>query len=327
MDKEKDLVDKKLEEEPIYVDHYEELIEYCNNLDKKLDGIWKKIKAQQSNVELLEENFYLMKRDEFNKMWSCYGIPKLLHLKKTECLSRLVKDRKRFKIELKAEKDKTLDDISQLKNDYETNILISDLNDFEKDYLKFSALNYRIERMIKFCNTLNKHQIVIGLPITDFSDVKEIEMNFLNYYQLWDAVYKFLTSKVNWMTEPLKKIDRKSLKTTYDYCINTIDRLEKTVFKAERYAPNNIIKQLREKIKEFQPFLPILFDLINPDLKANHINDMAKQIGLPIPDDLNITMNDLIAMNIVDYMDSINDRSIYATGQKKLASVCLYAKV
>ena len=165
---------------------------------------------------------------------------------------------------------------------------------------------------------------MIGLPITDFSDVKEIEMNFLNYYQLWDAVYKFLTSKVNWMTEPLKKIDRKSLKTTYDYCINTIDRLEKTVFKAERYAPNNIIKQLREKIKEFQPFLPILFDLINPDLKANHINDMAKQIGLPIPDDLNITMNDLIAMNIVDYMDSINDRSIYATGQKKLASVCLY---
>jgi hypothetical protein len=321
MDKEKDLVEKKLEEEPQNVDHYEELIEYCNNLNKKLDGIWKKIKCQQSNVELLEENFYLMKRDEFNKMWSCYGIPKLLHMKKAECLSRLVKDRKRFKVELKADKDKTLMDISQLKNDYETNILISDINDYEKDYFKFSALNYRIERMIKYCKNLNNHQIIIGLPVTDFSDVKEIESQFINYYNLWDAVYKFLNNQVNWMTEPLKKIDRKGLKSTYDFCINTIDRLERTVFKADKFAPNNIIKQLKEKIKEFQPYLPILIDLTNPDLKANHINDMGKQIGLKIPDDLNITMTDLLNLNILDHLDSINERSTYATGQKKLASV------
>ena len=48
---------------------------------------------------------------------------------------------------------------------------------------------------------------------------------------------------------------------------------------------------------------------------------MGKQIGLLIPDDLNITMKELIAMNIMEHMDSINERSSYATGQKKLASV------
>ena len=62
----------------------------------------------------------------------------------------------------------------------------------------------------------------------------------------------------------------------------------------------------------------MLYDLINPDFKANHIGDLSKAIDIFIPENLEITMNDLIAKGILDKRDEISDRSTYATGQKKL---------
>ena len=45
-------------------------------------GIWEKINNQQENAELLEDNFNEIKREDFFRMWSCYGIPKYLQIKK-----------------------------------------------------------------------------------------------------------------------------------------------------------------------------------------------------------------------------------------------------
>jgi dynein heavy chain len=58
--------------------------------------------------------------------------------------------------------------------------------------------------------------------------------------------------------------------------------------------------------------------LINPDFKANHISDLSKAIGIYIPENLEINMNELIKNGILEKRDEISDRSVYATGQKKL---------
>lgn len=320
IEEEKDIIEKKLEQEPQTVDEYDSLVKYCENLNNQLTGIWKKIDSQQMNADLLEENFFTMKKEDFFRMWSCYGIPRYLYYKKQDTVSRLVSDRKKFKQELKQKYLTTLQDISKLRSDYESSTVISDIENFEKSFYTFSDLNYRIEKMIKHCSTLNDHQVIIGIKVTDLSEIKEIYSSFINYYQLWEAVYNFESSKITWMNDSLKKIDRKALKNTYDTCQSTIDKLEKTVFRKDKPAPNQIIQLLREKIREFQPFLPILYDLINPDFKPNHINDLSKSIGVEIPDDLNINMQELISRGITDHIDGINERSSYATGQKKLAS-------
>jgi dynein heavy chain, axonemal len=320
MEEEKDFIEKRLEQEPQTVDEYDSLVKYCENLNNQLTGIWKKIDSQQMNADLLEENFFTMKKEDFFRMWSCYGIPRYLYYKKQDTVSRLVSDRKKFKKELKQKYLTTLQDISKIRSDYESSTVISDIDNFEKSFYTFSDLNYRIEKMIKHCSTLNDHQVIIGIKVTDLSEIKEIYSSFINYYQLWEAVYNFESSKVTWMNDNLKKIDRKALKNTYDTCQSTIDKLEKTVFRKDKPAPNQIIQLLREKIREFQPYLPILYDLINPDFKPNHINDLSKSIGVEIPDDLNINMQELISRGITDHIEGINERSSYATGQKKLAS-------
>ena len=43
---------------------------------------------------------------------------------------------------------------------------------------------------------------------------------------------------------------------------------------------------------------------------------------IPIDSELNVSMTELINNGILTYTDEIGERSNYASGQKKLASVC-----
>jgi hypothetical protein len=65
--------------------------------------------------------------------------------------------------------------------------------------------------------------------------------------------------------------------------------------------------------------MPIVMALRNPDLQEMHWNDIKEMIG----QDLNIheegfTLQSLIDMNVVEYMEQIVAKSVEATGQAKL---------
>ena len=269
MEVEKDQIIKKLETEVHSIRDYDTMNKYCINLNENIQGIWKKLECQQQNAELLEDNLYEMKKEDFFKMWACYGIPRIIFVKKSEVMFELDKKRKDLKSEQKTEYKKTLQDISNLKNDYETNLLINNTDNYERNYEIFSDLNFKIDKMIKHCALLNEYQVIVGFKTpTDFSEIKEIYNSFINYYNLWDSVYKFLNSKEEiWMKQPLKKINRKDLKATYDSCTGMLDKLEKTIFRRDKPNPWQVIQQTKEHIKDFQPILPVLYDLVNPDLK------------------------------------------------------------
>lgn len=252
---------------PENVDVYEEILKYCMNFNTQLSKIWGLIQEQHQNFELLEENYYNLKHSEFNRMWKCYGIPRQLTIKKSETLSLLQSSKAIFKDQLYDDHNKTLRQISQIKNEYENKIIVDNIDDYSSTFDKYNVLQFEIENTIKECERINRHQLVVENPITDFSEIKELNKHFTNYFNLWKAVFDFENSRSEWMNEPLKKIERKKLKNTYDSVNNTIDFLERNVFRKDKQSPFKVIQDLRERIKEFQPYMPILYDLINPDLK------------------------------------------------------------
>ena len=48
---------------------------------------------------------------------------------------------------------------------------------------------------------------------------------------------------------------------------------------------------------------------------------MAKAVDLPIPTDMMISLEELLSMGIMEKYEVIAERSLYATGQKKLFAV------
>ena len=318
MEKEAKEIAEKLEQVPESVNEYDEMVKYCQDFNNKIKGIWEKINAQQENAVLLEENCISMIYNDIRKMWSCYGFPKILHYKKEETVARLEADRKIFKKKVKQRYQETIIEISKLRQDFETNTIINEIDTYEETYKFYSSQKYEIEKMIKNCRILNEHEGILRMKTSDLTEIREIKNNFDPYYDLWESVFNFEAGKKTWMEGTLKQIDRKKLKATYEKCVSTIDNLEKTIFRKDKPAPNRVIHLLRDKIKDFEPILRVLYDLINPDFKANHIGDLSKAIEIYIPENLEITMNELVSKGILTKCDEISDRSTYATGQKKL---------
>ena len=311
-------IEKKLDEEPKNVDEYNEDIKYCAAFPEKIKGIWEKINNQQANAGLLEENLHHIEDKDFFRVWSCYGVPKILQIKKEETDARLEADRKKFKKSVKQRYKDALVSISNIKAEFENYIDERTIDGYEKTFNAFCNQKFVIEEMMATCRILNEHESILRMKTSDLSEIREIKAGFDPYFDLWDSVSKFLTGKKNWMEKNLNQIDRKKLKETYEKCINTLDYLERTIFRKDKPNPHNVIILIKKEIENFQPILPVLYDLINPDFKANHIGDLAHAIGIPIPENLEINLTTLIEMGILNKRDEIAERSIYATGQKKL---------
>ncbi|MGL4948315.1 MAG: dynein heavy chain, partial [Mycoplasma sp.] len=317
MEKEKIEIQRQLEEEPKNAYDYEKLILYCRDWDITMKSIWDKINTQQENGEWLEENFNQIKTEDFFRMWSCYGIPRFWYVKREDTIARLEDKRKILKKEVKQNYKDIVIEISQLRQEFETKTVINEIDNYEDTFWFFSSMFYQINDKITACKTLNNKQSILKMKISDLSEITTIKLNFDPYYSWWDSVQSFENEKKKWMEGTWKQIDRKTLKSIYEKCVNTIENWERNHFRREKPAPYRVIQLLKQKIKEFEPILPVLYDLINPDFKANHIGDLSRAIGITIPDNLDITMTEWIKKGILTKRDEISDRSTYATGQKK----------
>lgn len=65
--------------------------------------------------------------------------------------------------------------------------------------------------------------------------------------------------------------------------------------------------------------MPIVTALRNPDLKEMHWNDIKEMIGQDINvEEEGFTLQSLIDMNVVQFVEQIVAKSVEATGQAKL---------
>ena len=311
-------VEKKLDEDPKNVDEYNENVKYNAAFPEKIKVIWENINQQQANANLLEDNLHHIEDKDFFRVWSCYGVPRILQIKKEEKDAKLEADRKKFKKQVKQRYRDALIAISNIKAEFENYIDERTIDSYEKIFNAFCNQKFVIEEMIATCRILNEHESILRMKTSDLTEIREIKAGFDPYFELWDSVSKFLTGRKNWMEKNLNQIDRKKLKETYEKCIYTLDNLERTIFRKDKPNPHNVIILIKKEIEKFQPILPVLYDLINPDFKANHIGDLGHAIGIPIPENLEINLLTLIEMGILDKREEIAERSIYATGQKKL---------
>ena len=119
------------------------------------------------------------------------------------------------------------------------------------------------------------------------------------------------------MNDILKSIDRKKMKATLEKSQEVLTRLESTIFNKAQRAPHQVIQLTKEKIKEFIPIFPVEYDLCNPDFKTYHIGDLSRTIEVNIPENLEISMKELVASGILKHAEVIKERSELITKQKK----------
>ena len=138
---------KKLDEDPKNVDEYNDNVKYNAAFPEKIKVIWENINQQQANANLLEDNLHHIEDKDFFRVWSCYGVPRILQIKKEEKDAKLEADRKKFKKQVKQRYRDALVAISNIKAEFENYIDERTIDSYEKIFNAFCNQKFVIEEM------------------------------------------------------------------------------------------------------------------------------------------------------------------------------------
>ena len=105
-------------------------------------------------------------------------------------------------------------------------------------------------------------------------------------------------------------IDAETIKKMAEKYSKVVKRLEGSL------EANPIQDKLKEYVETFEVAMPIVTALRNPDLQASHWADIREMIGQANFDvnEEGFTLQSLIDMNVVQYMEQIVAKSVEATG-------------
>ena len=159
----------------------------------------------------------------------------------------------------------------------------------------------------------NDWQNKLYVPTTNFENLDECRTQLLNRHLMWHSLDEWGTMTEEWKRSNFGQIDAQNIQKLAEKYAKICKRIEGAL------DPNPIQQKLKHLVEQFEAAMPIVMALRNPDLQEHHWTDIRELIG----QDLDIhaegfTLQSLIDMNVVEYMEQIVAKSVEATGQAKL---------
>lgn len=151
------------------------------------------------------------------------------------------------------------------------------------------------------------------MPLTNFDNLDELTTQLQSRHTMWHKLADWNVMQAEWMETQFGMIDAEKISNISANYAKIVKRLEGNL------DANPILTRLKSLVEQFESAMPIVKALRNEDLQEMHWNDIRDMIG----QELNIheegfTLQSLIDMNVVQYMDQIVSKSVEATGQAKL---------
>lgn len=130
---------------------------------------------------------------------------------------------------------------------------------------------------------------------------------------MWHSLEEWSQLTDDWKKTNFKEIDAPSIAKLAEKYAKTCKRLEGAL------DPNPIQAKLKFLVEQFEAAMPIVTALRNPDLTSVHKDEINELVGQEIKtEEEGFTLQSLLDMNVVSFMDQIVAKSVQATGEAKL---------
>mgnify|MGYP001297544566 FL=1 len=178
----------------------------------------------------------------------------------------------------------------------------------------------RLYKEFKIQEDLSKEYNVweqtLGMNLSSFENVKvlkqEVELKLL----MWKSLKEWQDMTIDWMTCKFQQINAEQIKNQAIAYENIVKKC------AKRIQPNPILDELKFLVHEFKESVPVVIALRNPRLTPDHIEEIKAVLEKPDLDleDEDLTLKNLLDMNIVEKSKEINEISTQATQEANLAT-------
>lgn len=290
-------------DKPNSIEELAEQREYMKQIPEQLKKNQELIDKAMVDYELIEEFNYNISAEDFNAKWTCIGWPHKIQLQMEATEASLESDEERFQKNLLADQNTFQDRLDSL------NMAVAGFaahTDISKAHEVANEVR-RLTKQLKECQTLattyNNRERLFGLPVTSYDKLGRLIKDFEPFKNMWLTASDWQKWYDSWMNDPLTTIDAEQLEAN-------VSNSFKTIFKCVKHfkeipACQEVAMEVKEKIENFKPYIPLIQGLRNPGMRSRHWEQLSKELGFPIVANAQLTFTKCLDMKLQDHIEVI----------------------
>lgn len=186
-----------------------------------------------------------------------------------------------------------------------------DIEHTEEVYHKIEHLKQNFDEVERATALINKRETLLGVPKTQFTELRRIQDDLKPLYELWLVASKFCRTMPEWVEGKFDQLDAGVIEAKTDEWINELKRLQKTALVTDNPAQGELQRFMAESLNHFKRYGPMLRTLRTKGLGARHWRMIGRKLAedkarVPqidpdvLSDPSNITLYRLIELELYD---------------------------
>ncbi|CAO2638238.1 Dynein axonemal heavy chain 1 [Lemmus lemmus] len=297
-------ISRKIYEKPNSIEELAELRDWMKGIPEKLGVLEERIVKVMSDYEVMDEFLYNLTTDDFNDKWAASNWPSKILGQIEMVRQQHIEDEEKFrKIQLMDQNNfqEKLEGLQLVVAGFSTHVEIARAHEIANEVR-------RVKKQLKDCQQLamlyNNRERIFGLPITNYDKLTRMVKEFQPYLDLWTTASDWLRWSESWMNDPLSAIDAEQLEKNVVESFKTMHKCVKQ-FK-DIPACQEVALDIRARIEEFKPYIPLIQGLRNPGMRNRHWEILSNEININVRPKANLTFARCLEMNLQDHIESIS---------------------
>ncbi|XP_026529026.1 dynein heavy chain 1, axonemal [Notechis scutatus] len=296
-------ISRKIYEKPNSIEELAELREWMKGIPEKLKSQEELISSVMEEYEVMEEFLYSLTQDDFNDKWAASNWPQKISTQIELIRQQHVEDEERFhKIQLMDQNNflERLDGLQIAVAGFSAHMDIGRAHEIANEAR-------RIRKQLKESQQLallyNNRERIFGMHVTNYDKLSRMVKDFQPFYDLWTTASDWLRWADSWMNDPLSAIDAEQLEKNVNESFKTMHKCVKH-FK-DIPACQDVAVEIRGKIEEFRPYIPLIQGLRNPGMRNRHWDMLSEEIKINVKPKANLTFARCLEMKLQDHIEII----------------------
>jgi dynein heavy chain len=177
---------------------------------------------------------------------------------------------------------------------------VSDLDEMPFYVKKVQTLMKQLQAGGETIATFNKEEQLYGWQPTSYPQRKVIMQALEPYHALYTTTVQFQKSYKKWMDGNLLEMDAETIEAELDNLKREIHRVMGTL--SEAPAPQQIARQVTEKVEEFMVNIPIIHVLCNPGMRERHWQKMSAVSNIEIKPDSTTSLRKMLKLGLEPFL-------------------------
>lgn len=269
--------------EPKTPEELQSLKDYIDSVPEELSRLSSLFQECTDASNLLHKYRAEASEERFESYWTAFEWPKKVHQQLDDSEFKCKEYRNYFITELRENIDTLTDNISGLTADVENLVTVVNEQLADNHAVAVTEIQQRINNYEKDIALYSSHQQLFQTGDQLQFNMRDVKAQFQPYKDLWMTYAASAASIEKWLADPVGNTPLKDVEQQMQLWTHTVSGLVK---KFKEPDPLRIAQNLRRKLDEFRPYIPLL-SALKSNLYPSHwvkLKSILTTSGVPAAD-------------------------------------------